>query len=390
MSYDFATLKVCSHYIADEQVTLDLETSQYIIIPRKLSNERIKINIDGYEIPASGLHSYAEFTFSKPEPYRIVSGVSDTIQIKILNGAVQSIKLNPGSMLSAKSVADDLSTKIKGLTFTVKNKRVVFSSPTRFKGTYFTFIDPRWTDKALASPTTTNILACYSNLGITPGRCGIGLEVYPSWDLTVNEFDPLEQVVLKFSKPIYNTNPVVTLSYTTLATFCPRCQGSRLEYDYSIVKNTYETVKNSDLLVQEADKFMFTILGSHWKWPWLGSNLLNRIGSKANPDGLAASGLVGIEINQAFATYQNIKSQQATRYLFQNVSDSEFPVKISNMSVGSPDNDPTTVLANFTISSRSRTVVPITRLVSAPDPFQVTSDPSGVIQQAGKGFTLRG
>lgn len=390
MSYDFALLKVCSHLIVDESVRLDLDTSQYVTLPRRLSNERVKVYIDSLEVPKSGLFSTPYISTIASEPFKIVQGKSDMIQLKIQNGPIQTITLNPGNLVSADSLAFDLSRKIPALSITSEDGHVKMSAPSAYKGQFFTLVDPRWTDKAGISKNTSRIMSTYSALGLTAGRCATGVEIYPGWELTVNAFDPLESTVLRFITPILNNNPTVTITYSTLAQFCGRCQGSRLEYDYTVEKSTYETVRNSDLLVQEADKFMFTEIGSHWKWPWLGSRILNRIGSKANPSGSSSAGLVSIDISQAFATYQNIKSQQANNYGFQNVTDAEFPANISDLSVNNVAEDPTIVLANFTIANRSTDLVPLTRIVNSPDPFQVTADPAGVIQQAGSNFILRG
>src|SRR5690606_28519206 len=106
--------------------------------------------------------------------------------------------------------------------------------------------------------------------------------------------------------------------------------GTQLEFDYSIVDGTYETVKNTDLLAQEFDKFLHTEIGSHWKWNWLGSSLHSRIGGKGNMGITSATSLLNIDVSQAFKTYQNIKEKQDTGFPQQRVSDAEYPLELGS------------------------------------------------------------
>jgi hypothetical protein len=395
MSYDFATLKVCSHQIVDEIVTLESGTSIFFRLSRTLANtEEVTIKIDDITIPKSGLYSYATVPCSKPGPYRIMSGVNDLLQYKIGNDStLRTMVLNPGNSISASDMAFDIASKSdSSLTTLVKNNRVVLSSPTPVNGKHIYIPDPRIenSDPSVVLPTTERALRTLNTLGISIGRVGSGSLVYPGWEIIKNRYSPLGETIIQFSWPILNYSPIITASYITLAQNCGRCLGSKVEYDYNISGKSLETVRNTDLLLQESDKFMFTELGSHFKWPWLGSKIASRVGSKANPGNLSSSALVSVDINSSFSTYQNIKRQQATLFPYQNVTDSEFPAALVSATTESSPTDPTIVLANLVISSASTEYVPVTRVVTLPDPFSVTSDPSGLLQQASTGFMVRG
>ena len=388
MSYDFYISKVCSHTIVDEVVVLENEASQSFGFARRPSSTNITITVDGVEIPRTGLYSKAEIVCLKGEPYRIKYGKNDLILFKNGSGAVQTIQLPPGNF-SAKALSDYLYTKIPNLDVTSENGRLIIRSLTATNGTAFSFPDPRWTDKSSSLITTSRILAAYNLLGITPGRVGSGRKLFPGYKVLVNPAAFVEEWIVTFDTPIPNNTPVILVTYQTQAAFCGRCIGSRLEYDYTIKNSTYETIKDTDLLVQEVNKFMFTVKGSHWKWPWLGSALVTRIGQKADTAASLASSFIGLDINGAFNVYQNIKKQQDIGFPGQNVTDAEFPLSLSNFTVTSGD-DPTTFYANFTVISRSRDPLVVTKTISVPDPYQLTSSPTGVIQQASTGYQLVG
>jgi hypothetical protein len=388
MSYDFATLKQCPHYIVDELKTLDTDSSNFVDPSREVASDKIVVKIDDLEIPKQGLYSFAEVNFSKPAPYRIEYNKSDMMMIKIGNGTTRTIKLSPGFERTSTEVANELQQSIPELDVLVVNDHVVLRSTSRAAGFVFSLPDPRWSDKAGTLLSTKRILAFYASVGVVPGKSGIGQEIYPSWVLTKNQNSFLQELIILFSKPIRNFLPNIKISYTTLSQFCGRCSGTRLEYDYTVSGRTYDVVRNTDLLIQEADKFLFTELGSHWKWPWLGSNILSRIGSKANVNGGDSSASITLDINQAFATYQNIKVQQLNNFPFQRVTDAETPSAIVDLSASPSESDPTIYLANVTIKSRSQGPIEVTRIVSIPDPFTLTTNGAAYIQNAPYG--LRG
>ncbi len=367
MSYDFATLQICPHRIIDDLVVLEEPMRNSVVFPVRPVNDDVTVKIDGTVIPKMGSSGIVPVVFSKLEPYRIVKNVSDLVYLQI-NGAIQRIELTPGAAVSALSLGRYLQSKTNDAIFKVRNGHIVMEAVV---GKSATFHDPRIEDKFATLPDTTRCLAAYSALGITPGRTSKSKAGYPGWSI---EFDAnLQQTSLVFNDVIPNLNPVIQLSYTTVASYCPRCEGSSYEYDYRVKDSSFETVRNSDLLAQELDKFIFTRLGSHFKWRWMGSNIMDRIGGKA----LGAPGVVDLDVSNAFNVYQNIKSQQASLFAGQNVTDAEFPGSIRSISSQSQPNDPTIVYTNITVSNRSLLPVQLTRLISTPDPFTALVAPDG-------------
>lgn len=390
MSYDFATERVCSHRIGPQRSLLNADNQTYIVFDRTPVNSSVSVQIDGVEIPRSGLYSNASIVFSKREPFRIVSGKSDLLYVKVGHDAARTIQLPAGSSVRASDIARTLSNSIPELVFSVLNGHVVASTSGAVKGPSFSFPDPRWTDRTESLISTSRVLGAMKVLGIVPGRVGSGRKLFPGWTVTLNQYAFVEEFIVLFEDPIPNFAPVVTVTYQTVAQLCGRCQGSRIEYDYTVQGQSYEKVRDTDLLAQELDKYIFTKIGSHWKWRWLGSALVDRIGGKANTAFGTAAGFVSMDIGQAFSNYQNIKRQQERSAPQQAVSDAEFPYSLDGLRAVSDPNDPTSVSVQITIRNRSSIAVPLTREISLPDPFQLTSDPTGTLRNANSGFILRG
>ena len=374
MSFDFALEKPCPHQVLFEVVTLDPTYQQTIRFQRPPFGQNVTLYINGVQVPQQGLYTTASLPFSNAEPYRIIAGQNDLIYFQIGYNTPVFVQLNPGTNVSAAALAANLSGKLPGLSFTVVNSRVVVSTTSPILGRAFVFVDPRWTDLTSSLPTTPRVLGAYNTLGIVPGRVVSGYQLFPSWTLAHDPQSPLEtDRIIQLSQPLRGNQPIVQANYFTTASNCRRCFGIRIEFDYNVLSGTYETVQNADLLAQEFDKFLFTTLGSHWKWPWLGSNLINRIGGKGTTGLTNVSALLVGDVSTAFATYQNIKQQQDANYPFQAVTDAEYPLSISNIQASSAQNDPTTFLVSAQITSRSTTPITLTRMIGQPNPLSVLS-----------------
>ncbi len=393
MSFDFALEKACPHQVLFEVVQLDNVYQQVIRFQRPPFSQNVTLYINGVQVPPSGLYSPASLPFFNPAPYTITQGKSDLLLFKSGQQTPMFIQLNSGVNISAANVARDLGGKLPGYSVTVENNRVVISTPSAVNGPAFTMSDPRWTDKTSSLPTTARVLGAYSALGIIPGRVVSGYKLFPSWQLVKDPTSPVEtDRIIQLTEPLRNAQPIVLANYQTNASQCRRCFGVRIEFDYNIVNNTYETVQNADLLAQEFDKFLFTVIGSHWKWPWLGSNLINRVGGKGTTALSNVSAMLTSDISTAFATYQSVKQQQDANYPFQQVSDAEYPLAITNVSAQQAQGDPTTFLVSANVISRSQTPVTLTRVVGQPNPLSILgSDPTAnLLYASNNNFLLRG
>lgn len=372
MSYDFSTERVCSHEVVREASVLEPNGHLFASFQKPPLNQSVRLEIDGADIPPGGLFSVPRLPFSKPEPYRIKAGVSDLLFVRVGFDQPQFVQIISGSNLRAADLAQDLQKKIPSLAVTVESGRIVFSGRQSGAYTAFSFPDPRWTDRTSSLPSTARVLAAFGQLGIVPGRSVYGKKLFPSWSLALDPESPDGTGRrIRFDSPLLNHDPVLRVSYITDAQNCRRCNGTRFEFDYSIVDGTYDTVRDTDLLAQEFDKFVFTRAGSHWKWTWLGSGIVDRIGGKSSSNQTTANAMINLDISQAFRTYQNIKQQQDSRFPFQQVSDAEYPASLGGITVRTSPDDPTVAVAVTTVSSRSRVQVPLKRVIGTPSPFVV-------------------
>jgi len=389
MSFDFATNKICSHEVFFEKLELDISERVAALFLRPPSSNRVEIYLDGEMIPPTGLYSYAELPFIRPEPYRIRSGQNDLLYISIGFGAPRFVQLVSGPNLKAEDIAKDLQVKIPDLEVSVKNRRVVFRSWQPTAGTAFSFPDPRWTDTTSSLPTTVRVLEAFRTVGINAGRHVYGKKIFPGWTVRLNPNDStgIQKQVL-FDRPLVNYDVVIEANYVTSQFYCRRCHGTRVEFDYSIKGGTYETVTDTDLLAQEFDKFVFTKIGSHWKWNWLGSAIVDRIGGKGSTGSVNRNAMLTVDISQAFQTYQNIKQQQDSKFPSQRVSDAEYPYQLTNLDVKTLPDDPTIAVVEVTISSRSRDPVELKRVVGNPNPFTLLGDPRTNIRYGNQANSL--
>lgn len=364
MSYDFALAKACEHRVLFENLTLDPYARNTLKFLRPPSSPVVQIRVNGQEVPPEGLWSTSEFR-TAPGPFRIRKDKNDRLLFRYNGGAIRTIRLQSNSYLTAQDLVEFLARQIPELSFSLDGTRCLFTAPA---GVKFDFPDPRWSDRAKTDPNTEITLATFRALGIAPGRVFQPNRLFPGWNVITNPNSYTEDKVVLFQEPIRNGNPVFEVSYFTRDVDCRRCNGSSIEYDYTVQAGTFETVQNTDLLLQEFDKFIFTRLGSHWKWKWLGSQLSDRIGSKANVAGQMANAMIELDIQQAFQNYQNVKLQQ-DRIGFQRVSDAEFPFTMTGLQATSPPQDPTVSIVKITIQSRSRGPVEVTRLIDGVQSF---------------------
>lgn len=374
MSYDFATEKQCDHTVFLETSSLDPFVRNTVRFQRPPASSRVQVTVDGIQVPPDGLWSTPSITFTRPEPYRVKVNKNDLLYLSVGNEPARLIQIVPGSAVPAKDIAQNLQRQVHDLAFDVVNGRVRVSARRPTRGRAFTFHDPRWTDRTGTMPNTSRVLGCYQELGIVAGRAASGTLVFPGWDLVSDPNSFVDEKIVLFKEPLLTRFPTVQLTYVTDAANCRRCFGTRFEFDYTVKDGTYETVSGADLLFQEFDKFLFTRAGSHWKWPWVGTNISDRIGGKAATASGHTQAFITMDVTQAFRAYQDIKTQQ-DNLVFQRVTDDEYPVSLDGLSVEYSPVDPTIAVVSAGITTRARGFVELKRIVGNPSPFYLDGNP---------------
>ncbi len=366
MSYDFALGRLCTHEVFLESAELDPFVHDTVRFQRPPSSSFIRVFVDGLEVPSHGVVSRASITLMEREPFRLKHSQNDLLYLSVGSDAPRFIPLMTGPSVSAKDLATYLRRQVPGMSFTADAGRVSVSLDPSV-ASRFCFHDPRWTDRIGSLQSTSRVVGGYSELGIVPGRVVSGVKTFPGWRVQSDPNSFVDEKILVFDRPLLNSRPSIQLCYFTDAGNCRRCFGSRLEFDYGVVDAEYEVVRDSDLLLQEFDKYLFTRRGSHWKWPWLGTPIADRVGGKALTVAGSSTAFVSMDVTQAFRTYQDIKKQQDAM-VFQMVTDAEFPLSMEDLSVQFSPVDPTIVVFQSTIVSRSQKPIELKRIVGNPNP----------------------
>ncbi len=358
MSYDFSTNKKCSHIIAFEDVVID---NGSIIIDVPFNNNSVSVYFNGKKIEKSGLWSTPE-CFIKRKNFKI-DKFNNILSYK-LGSAYKTVTLSSG-LFSQGDFVKMISKKTNELRFSIENDMIVIRLDDSLIGNYtLSFPDPLWIDKSNSLPETQVILKTYNTLGILPGRVYVSKKLVPGWFLKKVNDGVLEKQAIVFDGEIKNSNPSVSVTYTTFVGYCKRCAGTGYEHDYSVGgSGQFNVVKNIDLLTQEFDKYLFTDIGSHWKWRWLGSNMNSLVGSK-NLLGQSRSSIDN-SVRKAFETYKSMKREQLKIYT-QNVTDYEMPTSIESVSVEQDQNEPTAVNVSISVNTRSRNVIEVSKEIDIP------------------------
>ena len=111
MSFDFALEKVCAHEVMFERASMAPDIADTIRLAKHPINQRVKLFLDGYDVPQSGLFAAAAIPFSRAEPYRILAGQSDILYVGIPGLAPRLISLPTGGAVPAIDVARELSKR---------------------------------------------------------------------------------------------------------------------------------------------------------------------------------------------------------------------------------------------------------------------------------------
>jgi hypothetical protein len=397
MSYDFALAKVCTHQILEEPVFfnpanvifIDAER-RFIRFPKDVGSvDTIEVFVDGIMIPRSGLITPGTIKGVNRGPFKIVRNHNDLLKIRVHDsGLVRTVSLPIGNLITINQIADKIQEHIyrDDIEAVVEDGKLVIQDVIRKDFPRFSVIDPRVVDKDEVEQDTHRILRACSMLGVVPGRVACGRRTFPGWDPKSVSSSWRSDPGIEFHYPIPNLKPTIKINYVSLPTTCSRCHGSLFEYDYSEYQGNdinshgiYETVRDLDLLNQEFDKFMFTERGSHFKWPWYGSDIINIIGSKATGND---NPTLTLSINNAFNTYRNIKMQQATQFASQDVTVFEMPKSLSRLRVVADPSDPTVYIADIAVDSSGIDTSSYTRPITLlRDPFAKI----GLSQQMGLG-----
>ena len=360
MSYDRLIEHVCPHMIVEEP--LYISTNRQVVRPLRpiaaVSTVRVRFNGE-LDVPSYGFDIPAQATGSKSGPFTIQGGINDKLVLTVGDASPQTLTLPSGRSIPASQIADILNRSARNIAFTVTNKRQI-RIVTYTRGDAATL----FIHSAGSTAATT--------LGLSVSRGWRGKLVVPGWTIVSdpNTLDDRPTRLIIFDRPLKGYTDYVEINYTTVRQECRRCGGVGIEHDWrydssgKIIK-----VQGHDLLLQEVMKIIYTVLGSNRFHKWYGTTIINSIGKKLSSTGIVQN-LILSEISDAFRRWQTVKRQQEEN-VGQLVTDEEYPFRLSVVNLQQSDIDPTIILVNVVVQSRSNKAIEIVRGIKVPMPIDL-------------------
>lgn len=354
MSKDLRLGQRCPHLVIEESVTLgdDLRSITtkasvagsnlarvYANTTSTISDNKATTGSDfatRYIIPPSGLHSQARLKAAKAGPYRITGCVSEngnTVDTNVVtitgSNETATFRLPTGTRVPVSRIVSILQAGLSTIVVGSENGHLVLIDTAHIGKKSRVKITGRGAD----------------SIGFTLQKATKGRQVFPGWqlvkgeDLLVNLNFPgnLAQPARYFQfKEQVKSNPILKVTYPAPPSRCPRCAGTRIENDWQFdISGEPIFIEDEDLLYQAAFKIILTERGSNPYHPEYGSNLINRIGSKA-------VGAVAQRLREdVLAALTRMQQQQKEQGRYQRVSPRERLYSINSVEVEPHESDPT-------------------------------------------------
>lgn len=381
MSFDRKIDWVCPHTVAEEAlfVASDKTTVRPLRPISSANSVRVRLNGTAF-IPSEGISVPAMAQAERTGPFNIRQGVNDTLVVTVGSQAPQTIVAAPGEGLTSAQVAERLSVHLSGASVGLTPKRRLHIQ-THDHGKAATLMI-RSTGSTMAS-----------TLGLLTDRQWRGKQPVPGWSLISdpNTLADRPTRLIVFDEPLRGFRDYVELNYATIRQECRRCGGLGVENDwrYSTRGNVVE-VRDEALLIQEVQKFIYTLKGSNPFHVWIGTEILNMVGRKISDRGLVQNFVV-TDIREAFRRWQSVKRQQEDT-VGQFVSDEEFPFNLLSVTLDQSQTDPTVVFVKVVVQNRSQRQIQIERGVRLPLPENLLggSSQDGIIRQSLNNFVITG
>ena len=168
---------------------------------------------------------------------------------------------------------------------------------------------------------------------------------------------------LYFDKSLRSRDDIFELTYFTDERNCRRCHGLRLEDDIRFdLQGKPIQVRNNQKLLQDVQKFVFTMLGSNPFHELVGTNAFTLIGSK-----LSNIQLTSLKLQQEITTtLQVYQERQITQATVQEVTDSEMLFKVISVNVERNDQDPSIIDIRIVFSNNTFGETEIAESVTIP------------------------
>jgi len=352
MSIEFQLAWPCPHLTVEEVVPLGEDRRS--LDPRQpiaaLGQVRVLAN-DDFLIPRQGVYSAAVLSSSVSGPFDIIPNES-IFTVETTGG---SETLDFGNRVLIRLTTDQVIRRVQIAGWT--------HVEVRNDNGYLVLVDPNTVGPSAFVKVTGSVAG-----GLGFGQPGVsdrpwaayGREVYPGWDLYLRP-DTITNQFVRFRKPL-RSNPMLKVTYSVPVQRCLRCQASFIENDYRFDESgNMIIIQNEDLLYQAALKILLTDRGSNPFYPWYGTTLRQRIGTKAL-SGVAS--VLSEDVRKALGQLQSLQADQAK---YQQMSFKERLYAVLAVNVKRHAQDPTTYLIEVTVQNSSGQPIELNIVFSVPE-----------------------
>lgn len=340
MSTEFALAWDCPHLTIEERVSLALDRRMLQPTQPIASGSTVRVFANDEIIPQGGLLSVAQVRSSLSGPFSLPVGYR-TLTVETSQGVASlDLVLSTGRLPADQvvlQVRQSEAFSVLGLGALAENGFLCFSDEANLGLQSYVRI----------SGSAAEALG-FGNPAFGNARqyAARGRVVYPGWHLVVGE-GPRALRIPRFDAPIKG-NPSIKLTYSVPSSACRRCGGTQVENDMrSDVTGQSILIRNEDLLYQAVMKALLTVKGSNPYYPWYGTRIQDRIGSK-NLGGISAA--ISEDIRRTLSKLQELQKGQGE---VQIVTAKERLYSIQAVRVLPHAQDRTTVLVDVDVQNAS-------------------------------------
>ena len=354
MSRDFALAWACPHLTVEEVVALDTDRRSLLTRQPVASSGMVRVLVnDEVFIPQAGLYASAQLVGAVSGPFDLIED-EDALTVESTTGSkVFTFGIKGTTRRSTDQIVQDLlAANIESLLATTPanaNGHLVLTE-TSTVGTA-SFIRVRGSAAAVLG---------FGVAGVNQNQRGSnGRMVYPGWRLYTRP-DEITNRFPKFDAPIKG-NPVFKVTYTVPGQRCLRCGATYIENDYRFNEvGQAILIGNENLLYQAALKILLTDQNSNPYHQWYGTQIRNRIGTKA-VSGVAA--LISEDVRRALVRLQTLQDEQAK---YQAVSFKERLYAIQSVEVYPHQQDQTTFMVDVWVRNASSDPINLSIVFTVP------------------------
>lgn len=192
-------------------------------------------------------------------------------------------------------------------------------------------------------------------------------------NISLNLYVDENSVSPKRQKFIFNipqaADDIIEVSYTSPASYCQKCFGTGLVYDYQVKMDGsgYKKVTGISKLRQDCLKSILTVRESNPFHTWVGTSIESLVGNKFND-------IMLFDLKREIGSVlSNLREAQIKQSSYQTVTKEETLKSVDNISVIRDTVDPTLLLIEVDVTSLSGQTVSITQA------FRSTGSISGLL-----------